>query len=260
VKLLDIPRVDAEFVEHVSIALRFHQLGVNVVGINETTSTGSVVTAFREGVSRRNELYDRDSLAARRLPRSWYAGDALALARALIGCLLVHERGETAELCISRIVETEAYCGASDLACHARAGLTKRTRALLGEEGHAYVFFVYGMHDCFNVTCRGAGSGHAVLIRAGEPTCGFAPGARLDGPGRLTRSMGITRAHDGEDLTRGGLYVCSRTGRSPRIGVTARVGVGYAGEWADRPWRFLDADSRHVSRPPKSAIGRRVDG
>jgi DNA-3-methyladenine glycosylase len=217
------------------------------------------VTAFREGVSARIEAFDRDALAARRLPRSWYARDALPLARALIGCLLVHECGDTGELCISRIVETEAYRGPSDLACHARAGLTKRTRALLGEEGHAYVFFVYGMHDCFNVTCRGEGSGHAVLVRAGEPTWGFPPRTRLDGPGRFTRSMGITRALDGADLTAGPLYLCARPGRAPKIAVTARVGVGYAGEWADRPWRFFDANSPHASRPPRSAIGRRVD-
>ncbi|MGH7271057.1 MAG: DNA-3-methyladenine glycosylase, partial [Polyangiaceae bacterium] len=139
-------------------------------------------------------------LRASRLPREWYARDALALARALVGCRLVHERApgvtdppERAPARVSRIVETEAYRGPRDLACHARAGLTKRTRSLLGEEGHAYVFFVYGMHNCFNVTCRGAGSGHAVLVRAGEPTAGFGAGARLDGPGRFARAMGISR-------------------------------------------------------------------
>jgi len=119
------------------------------------------------------------------------------------------------------------------------------------------VFFIYGMHDCFNVTCHGAGQGHAVLVRAGEPTFGFAQDGqlpRLDGPGRFAREMGITRALNGHDLTRPPLYICPRLKR-PRIAVTARVGVAYAGDWADRPWRFLDADSRHVSKPPKSAIG-----
>jgi len=198
-----------------------------------------------------------DELRAARLPREWYARDAVVVARSLIGCLLVHERAGAAQPLVSRIVETEAYCGPRDLACHARAGLTKRTRALLGEEGHAYVFFVYGMHDCFNVTCRGAGHGHAVLVRAGEPTFGFQPdepGARLDGPGRFTRAMEITRAFDGHDLTEPPLYLCPRRTR-PRITVSARVGVGYAGRWAERPWRFFDPSSRHVSKPPKSAIG-----
>jgi DNA-3-methyladenine glycosylase len=199
-----------------------------------------------------------DRLRAARLPRTWYARDAVLRARSLIGCLLVHEGPGGGGLRVSRIVETEAYRGPRDLACHARVGLTKRTRVLLGPEGHAYVFFIYGMHDCFNVTCAGEGRGHAVLVRAGEPVHGFDQpdrGVRLDGPGRFARAMGITRAFDGHDLTEPPLYFCPRT-KTPRIAVTARVGVGYAGDWADRPWRFLDAGSAHVSKPPKSAIGR----
>ncbi|MDP9001348.1 MAG: DNA-3-methyladenine glycosylase [Myxococcota bacterium] len=198
-----------------------------------------------------------ERLRAVRLPRAWYARDARLVARSLIGCLLVHEGRAGGQSRVSRIVETEAYRGARDLACHARAGLTKRTRSLLGDEGHAYVFFVYGMHDCFNATCLGAGYGHAVLVRAGEPTFGFGVdiGVRLDGPGRFARALGITRAMDGWDLTEPPLYLCPRRGR-PSIVVTARVGVTYAGAWADRPWRFLDASSAYVSRPPKRAIGR----
>jgi DNA-3-methyladenine glycosylase len=193
-------------------------------------------------------------LRCARLPRAWYARDALVVARALVGCRVVRERDGSPPL-VARIVETEAYRGPKDLACHARAGLTQRTRSLLGQEGHAYVFFVYGMHDCFNVTCKGEGWGHAVLVRAGEPLSGFEAGARLDGPGRFARAMGITRADDGADLTEPPLVLCPRSTR-PRIAVTPRVGVAYAGEWADRPWRFYDAASRHVSRPPRKAIGR----
>jgi DNA-3-methyladenine glycosylase len=201
---------------------------------------------------------DVAALRTRRLARSWYARDALVIARALIGCFVVHE-GTTGEgdLRVSRIVETEAYRGPKDLACHARAGLTKRTRSLLGEEGHAYVFFIYGMHECFNVTCAGTGRGHAVLVRAGEPTVGFDEHARLDGPGRFARAMGLSRAFDGADLTRGPVYLSGRTSR-PRIAVTPRVGVAYAGEWADRPWRVYDPSSRHVSKPPRKSIGRGV--
>ncbi len=186
-------------------------------------------------------------------------GTRSAIARALVGCFLVHEGAEGSIPLraprVSRIVETEAYRGPRDLASHARAGLTRRTRALFGEEGHAYVFFIYGMHECFNVTCAGTGRGHAVLVRAGEPTAGFDEHARLDGPGRLARAMGLSRAHDGQDLTEPPIYVCGRTTR-PRIAVTPRVGVAYAGEWADRPWRFYDPSSPHVSRPPKKSIGR----
>jgi DNA-3-methyladenine glycosylase len=188
------------------------------------------------------------------LPRSFFARDALVVGRALIGCLMVHELPGREPL-VARIVETEAYRGPKDLACHARAGLTKRTRTLLGVEGHAYVFFIYGMHDCFNITCLREGAGHAVLVRAGETVSGFEHATRLDGPGRFAKGMGITRALDGHDVTRPPLTVHERAGRV-RIGVSARVGVGYAGEWADKPWRFFDATSAHVSKPPKHAIGR----
>ena len=190
-----------------------------------------------------------------RLAREWFARDARRVARALLGCRVVHERAGGPPR-VARIVETEAYCGPRDLACHARVGLTKRTRTLLGPPGHAYVYFVYGMHDCFNVTCLREGAGHAVLVRAAEVEAGLPAGTRLDGPGRFAKGMGITRALDGEDLTGPRLYLLPRE-RRPRIAVTARVGVGYAGEWADRPWRFYDASSAHVSRPPRKAIGGR---
>jgi DNA-3-methyladenine glycosylase len=189
------------------------------------------------------------------MERAWFARDALVLARALVGCFVVHEDPRGGRPRIARIVETEAYRGPKDLASHARAGLTKRTKTLYGEEGHAYVYFIYGMHDCFNVTCFRAGTGHAVLVRAGEPTSGFDEGARLDGPGRFARAMGISRGENGHDLTTAPLYVCERVGR-PRIDVTARVGVAYAGVWADKRWRFLDARSPCVSRPPRKSIGR----
>jgi DNA-3-methyladenine glycosylase len=225
---------------------------------------GNMEAPRRVSHSRRESSGPAPDLAALRaapIPRAWYARDALVVARALVGCFVVHESaGEggaasapTAR--IARIVETEAYRGPTDLACHARAGLTRRTRTLLGPEGHAYVFLVYGMHDCFNVTCAAEGRGHAVLVRAGEPMSGFDEDARLDGPGRFARAMGITRALDGIALTEPPLYLCPRRGR-PRIAVTPRVGVAYAGEWADRPWRFYDVATAHVSRPPRSAVGR----
>src|SRR5258708_29674083 len=127
-----------------------------------------------------------ESLRRSRHARAFYGRDALSVAKSLVGCLLVHEPrdGREGGTRVARIVETEAYRGARDLACHARAGLTRRTRSLLGVEGHAYVFLVYGMHHCFNVTCQGAGSGHAVLVRAAEPALGFETGERLDDPRR----------------------------------------------------------------------------
>jgi DNA-3-methyladenine glycosylase len=173
----------------------------------------------------------------------------VALARALLGTRLVVRAGKRVQ--VARIVETEAYRGPKDLACHARVGLTPRTRVLLGPPGHGYVYLIYGMYDCFNVV---AGNGHAALIRAVEPLSGMGE-ASTAGPGRLTRAMGITRTDNGVDLTGNRIFLLERD-RRPRITVTARVGVAYAGDWADRPYRFYDASSKHVSRPSPKQIGR----
>jgi DNA-3-methyladenine glycosylase len=197
-----------------------------------------------------------ESLRAARHGRAFFLRGARVVARALIGTYLVHAPPGRPARAV-RIVETEAYCGPKDLACHARVGLTKRTKTLLGPPGRAYVFLIYGMYDCFNVTCVGEGSGQAVLVRAGEPASGIEKGVRCDGPGRLSRALGITRADDGADLTGDTLFLSARVWR-PAIAVTARVGVGYAGAWADRPWRFLDPTSHSVSRPHERLIGRGV--
>jgi DNA-3-methyladenine glycosylase len=188
-----------------------------------------------------------------KLPRAFFRRDALALARALIGTYLVRVAPAGTRRVV-RIVETEAYRGPKDGASHARAGLTRRTRTLFGPPGHAYVFFIYGMHDCFNVVCSEKGRGHAVLVRAGEPIEGLPLGVRTDGPGRVARAMGITRADDAADLTGSHLYLGARTKR-PRIMESARVGVAYAGEIAEAPWRFFDPTSEHVSRPAKKFVG-----
>ncbi len=158
---------------------------------------------------------------------------------------------------VGRVVETEAYRGPRDLACHARVGLTRRTRTLLGPPGHAYVFLIYGMYDCLNVVCGAVGRGHAVLLRGVEPVSGLPKGARGDGPGRLTRMLQIARDLDGADLCGpdAPLTFLARRAR-PKLAITPRVGVGYAGVWADKPWRFLDPTSEHVSRPSRKTIGR----
>src|SRR5262249_12524608 len=183
--------------------------------------------------------------------------DAVGLGGALVGTKLV-VCSKDACVRVARIVETEAYRGPKDLACHARAGITKRTKTLYGPHGHAYVYLIYGMYDCFNVVCFGEGKGHAVLVRAGEPVIGLDHSARTDGPGRLTRALGITRSHDTAALVdRAVMHIAPRIKR-PRIEVTARVGVAYAGEIADAPWRFFDAQSTHSSRPPKRQIGRGI--
>jgi DNA-3-methyladenine glycosylase len=187
------------------------------------------------------------------LPRPFFARDALAVAKDLVGAHLVVARRR--DVRVVRIVETEAYRGPGDGACHARVGLTRRTRTLLGPPGHAYVYLVYGMHECFNVVCLEEGGGHAVLIRAGEPVLGIGAEIRTDGPGRVTRALGLTRQDDGADLTLGGVFLAPRRGKV-KLGRSPRIGVAYAGAIADKPWRFFDGHSRHVSNPPRSAIGR----
>lgn len=182
----------------------------------------------------------------------FYAVPARVLAQRLLGVRLVHEIDGVRRS--GRIVEVEAYEGPNDAACHARFGLTARTRSLFGPPGHAYVYFIYGMHECFNVTALREGAGHAVLVRGIEPEWPDAP--RTDGPGRLTRALGIDRSHDGRLLTQGALRL-EAGARFGRVLRSARVGVGYAGADADRRWRFYEAGNPHVSRPSKSQLGRR---
>src|SRR6266581_4888992 len=144
------------------------------------------------------------------LPRGFYARPTVEVARGLLGKILVH--GETE----GRIVETEAYLGGDDLAAHSARGITNRTRVIFGPPGHAYVYFIYGMYECLNLVAEPEGTPGCVLIRAIEPVAGIdamrrrRPAARgiedlANGPGKLTLAMGITRRHDGADVTRGPL-------------------------------------------------------
>jgi DNA-3-methyladenine glycosylase len=176
-----------------------------------------------------------------RLPISFYNRPALAVARDLLGKILVHERDGVRRA--GRIIETEAYVGEHDLACHASKGRTRRTEVLFGPPGRAYVYFVYGMHHCFNIVAEPQGVAAAVLVRGIEATDGIPPGVKTDGPGKLCRALGITLDHNREDLRGGRLFLedapsvtSSRVLRGPRIG------VDYAGEWARKPYRFWVRD------------------
>lgn len=193
------------------------------------------------------------------LPQEFYRRTADRVAPDLLGAwLVVTAPADGSEQPprprAARIVETEAYLGEADLACHAAKGLTKRTATLYGEPGTAYVYLIYGMYDMFNVVAAERGVPHAVLVRAVELSGPRAEGARGDGPGRLTRTLGISRTHDGASLL--GPRISIHRGAAPRtVTITARVGVAYAREWADAPLRYFDADSRSVSRPPRRSIG-----
>jgi DNA-3-methyladenine glycosylase len=194
------------------------------------------------------------------LGRQFYDREARVVARDLLGAIVCHRVG--GRLARARIVETEAYVGTQDLASHSSHGRTPRTETMFGPPGHAYVYLIYGMYCMFNVVVSGLGDAQAVLVRAAEPLDGL--GARLDGPGRLARGLGITLAQNGADLVTSDLRLLP--GRRPeRVEVTARIGVDYAGPWASEPLRFLDADSRWVSRGAGGrrrgqAVGRRGRG
>ena len=185
------------------------------------------------------------------LRREFYNRPPVPVARDLLGKMLVH--GPTAGL----IVETEAYLGGDDLAAHSSRGITDRTRVIFGPPGHAYVYFIYGMYECLNLVCEPPGQPGCVLIRALEPVAGLdlmhqrRPAARkpeqlASGPGKLTLALGITRALNGADVTRGVLVVREPTEvRRVDIAVTPRIGITQA---ADLPLRFIVRHSPFVSR------------
>jgi DNA-3-methyladenine glycosylase len=184
------------------------------------------------------------------LPRSFYARPTVEVARALLGKVLVH--GPTSGI----IVETEAYLGGDDLAAHSARGLTERTRVIFGPPGYAYVYLIYGMYQCLNLVAEASGRPGCVLIRALQPVSGVElmrarrPAARhleqlADGPGKLTLALGITRAHNGVDVTRGSLVVRQAPGAEAiQIVVTPRIGITHS---AELPLRFLVAGSGFVS-------------
>jgi DNA-3-methyladenine glycosylase len=194
------------------------------------------------------------------LPRSFYARPVLRVARDVIGKTLVHvtPRGILA----GRIVEAEAYRGPQDRAAHTWGGRrTARTEAMFGPPGIAYVFFVYGMHWHLNLVTTREGAPHAVLLRAIEPIAGVQLMARQrglgerdvnlsNGPGKLCQAFGVGREHYGVDLTRGDakLFLSDEVSARGKLGRSARIGVDYAEDWAEKPWRFFEQENRWVSR------------
>jgi DNA-3-methyladenine glycosylase len=210
---------------------------------------------------------DKHVVCGHILPRSFYARPVLTVARQVIGKLLVSESEDGVTR--GRIVESEAYRGPSDRAAHSFGGRrTARTEAMFGPPGHAYVFFVYGMHWHFNLVTGRAGEPHAVLVRAVEPIEGMeVMSARrgikgdvrnlANGPGKLCKAFAIDGDDYAADLCKAGrLYLVD--GPSPKkIGRSERVGVDYAGAWARKKWRFFDAESPFVSRGRNNGVANR---
>ena len=195
------------------------------------------------------------------LTRSFYLGDAVTVAKRLVGKRLVHRTGEGETSGI--IVETEAYAGHDDAACHSyrRTGPDNehRTNIMFGKGGFAYVYLIYGMYHCFNVVANGPGKPEAVLIRAVQPDGGIelmqqrrkitgATTKLCNGPGKLCIAMGITRDHYGLDLCRSRLFITEGEEIThDLILATPRINVHYAGDAAMYPYRFVVRNSLFLS-------------
>jgi DNA-3-methyladenine glycosylase len=199
------------------------------------------------------------------LPREFFNRDPREVAPELLGKLIVRKKGR--KLVAGRIVEVEVYLGADDAAAHAAAGRTARNDVLFGPPGHAYVYFIYGVHYCLNISCMPEGEAGSLLIRALEPVAGMeemaaARGVRdfdpnsisdlhklLSGPGKLCQALAITRPRDnGKDLLSPGsdLQVRDDSSAQPKVRTTARIGITKS---AEMPLRYLIAGSPFVSRP-----------
>src|SRR5437867_8642041 len=207
-------------------------------------------------------------MSTRKLPRKFYTrADVLQVARRLLGRRLVVPDRDGARVS-GIIVETEAYRGPEDRASHAFGGRrTRRTETMYRIGGTAYVYFVYGMYDQFNVVTNVEGIPHAVLVRALEPAEGIEVmrGRRrgrsdhdlTNGPGKLCIALGIDRALDGADLLGDRVFIEEGRRRVPAAAIASgpRIGIDYAAEWAGRPWRFWIRDSPFVSHRGRSWRG-----
>lgn len=193
-----------------------------------------------------------------KLPISFYEGDdVVEIARRLVGKVLVTTFGD--KRCAGRIVEVEAYNGRTDKACHAYRGRrTKRTETMYQSGGRAYVYLCYGIHHLFNIVVNREGYADAVLIRALEPLDGHdimtdrlkSKNKKLtNGPGILSKAMGITTEYDGVFLDGDLIWIENGWSKSANdIVATTRVGIDYAEEDALLPWRFYEKDNDWVSR------------
>ena len=202
------------------------------------------------------------STAGAILPPRFYARDTEVVARHLLGCVL--ECWSDGSVISGRIVETEAYLGEHDPACHAAIGRTPRTETLYGPPGTFYVYFVYGTHWCCNAVTRRAGLPSAVLIRALEPLAGInrmwsrRPVARREtdltsGPGKLCAALGIDGRHNGLSLQVRPVTIRQGTPVGDRdVVVTPRIGINPANPALDWPLRWCVVNSAFLSRPVRS--------
>jgi len=165
-----------------------------------------------------------------RLGRNFFERDVLEVAPDLIGRVLVRQFEDGSEF-RARIVEMEAYRGEEDLACHARFGKTERNKVMYGKAGVVYVYLIYGMYWMLNFVTGKADEPQAVLVRGVEG---------MIGPGRLGKQLELDGGFYGEDLVKSKrLWVENCNDEKLEIEATNRIGIGYAGEWARKKWRFV---------------------
>jgi DNA-3-methyladenine glycosylase len=216
--------------------------------------SGQTVRTCRESEQREDT---RTIRSGEKLPRSFYEQPTVDVAKQLLGKYLVrkHPQGVT----VGRIVETEAYVGPHDLACHASHGRTPRTEVMFGSAGHAYVYFVYGVHYMLNLVTEAFNLPAAVLIRALEPIAGIElmetrrrtaqRRALCSGPGKLCQAFAIDRSLNAADLCGDIIHIEDSGQPVPKFLAKPRIGVDYAGKWKDKPFRFLARGNEFVSRP-----------
>lgn len=199
-----------------------------------------------------------------RLSKNFYTGNTVDIARSLLGCYLV--RRYEGEMLVCRITETEAYVGAIDKAAHAYGyHKTARNATMFGPPGHAYIYLIYGMHCCLNFVTEPEGEPSAVLLRGLAPVYGLETLSRLrygkppheltayqrknllNGPGKCCKALGLDRRHNGLDLTGEELFLCTSLSdaglpeeppKTYEIHTGKRIGIDYAEEAVDFPWRF----------------------
>lgn len=202
----------------------------------------------------------REEVSRKTLPVSFYARSTLVVARELLGARLV--RILDGVRLVGVISETEAYVGETDLACHAKAGRTRRTQVMYGPPGRAYVYFTYGMHWMLNVVTEPEDSPAAVLIRAVEPVEGLElvaarrvrakPSDWTNGPAKLAQAFSIDSAQNGVDLTSttAGLWIEQGAPVSDEsVTIGPRVGLYSVPEpWKNMPWRFLVKEQSKITR------------
>lgn len=194
----------------------------------------------------------------RKIPRSFYQQNTIDIARELLGCEFISNIGGVKTGGI--IVETEAYRGPDDPACHAYRGLTNRNRVMFGDPGFLYVYFTYGNHFMANIVCEQAGFPAAVLVRGIEPRYGIDTMAErrttreitniASGPGKLARALGLTTANNGTDLLKSDIYLRGPAEHDSKILASPRIGIGERG--SEKLWRFYIKDNPHVSKGTKN--------